>query len=91
MVPPDNVVFYACCFITINVLFLFLVAIFLHNGFWTEYRSWMLLLYKTGKTRRQTLLLLFLSSLGLQQSTFGNCLTKFLVWFSVDFLGSTTA
>ncbi|KAJ7324052.1 cation channel [Desmophyllum pertusum] len=37
--PPDNFVFYAGCFIIIPALFLFLVTIFLHNGFWNIVRG----------------------------------------------------
>ncbi|KAL9964143.1 hypothetical protein ACROYT_G027734 [Oculina patagonica] len=37
--PPDNFVFYASCFIIIPALLLFMVTIFLHNGFWNIVRG----------------------------------------------------
>lgn len=37
--PPDNSAFYSCCFIVIPTLLLFLVTIFLHNGFWNFIRG----------------------------------------------------
>ena len=37
--PPDNFAFYASCFIIIPALLLFLVTLFLHNGFWNFVRG----------------------------------------------------
>ena len=37
--PPDNFAFYASCFILIPALLLFLVTLFLHNGFWNFVRG----------------------------------------------------
>lgn len=37
--PPDNSAFYSSCFIVIPTLLLFLVTIFLHNGFWNFIRG----------------------------------------------------
>ena len=37
--PPDGFAFYGSCFFVIPALFLFLVTIFLHNGFWNLVRG----------------------------------------------------
>ncbi|KAJ7392857.1 cation channel [Desmophyllum pertusum] len=37
--PPDGFIFYASCFFIIPALFLFLVTIFLHSGFWNLVRG----------------------------------------------------
>lgn len=37
--PPDGFAFYGACFFVIPALFLFLVTLFLHNGFWNLVRG----------------------------------------------------
>ena len=37
--PPENFAFYAGCFFVAPALFLFMVTIFLHNGFWNYVRG----------------------------------------------------
>ena len=47
--PPDGFAFYGSCFFVIPALFLFLVTIFLHNGFWNLVRG---CCYYEGHERR---------------------------------------